>query len=114
ALPSERSARRGTGRPGPLEIEATEMAGDVDDFADEKQAGDFAALHGFGGELVGGDTAGGDFGFLVALGSCGRDRPAVRLIFQVGEGLIRPEGWSVEIEPAVGEALREQVAQLSA
>jgi len=45
------------------------MAGYVYDFADEEQTGDFAALHGFGGELAGVDAARGYFGFLEAFRS---------------------------------------------
>jgi len=35
-------------RPRPLEIEAAEVACDVDNFADEEQAGDLVALHSLG------------------------------------------------------------------
>ena len=73
-----------------MKIEAPEVAGDVDDFANEKEAGDFTALHGFGREFVGIDAAGGDFGFLVALGARGKDGPGVCLFFEISEGLIRP------------------------
>src|SRR5208282_3852885 len=108
----QRPARGGAGRPRPLKVEAAQVAGNVYDFADKKQAWDLAALHGFGGELVGVDSAGGDFGFRVAFGSCGRDRPGVRLIFQVGKRLIGPRSRSVEIDPAVSEALRKDASEL--
>src|SRR5260370_65380 len=45
---SQSSSGGGAGGPGPLKIEAAEMTGYVDDFADEEQARDFAALHCFG------------------------------------------------------------------
>jgi hypothetical protein len=60
-----------------LEVEAAEVAGDVNDFADEEEAGDEGGFHGFTGEFAGVDAAGGDFGFFVAFGGSGRDRPGV-------------------------------------
>ena len=39
--------------PSPLEVEAAELSGDVDDFADEVQAGGAATFHRFRGQLVG-------------------------------------------------------------
>ena len=65
------AAGGGAGGPGPLEVEAAQVAGDVDNFADEEEAGDFARFHGFAGEFVGVDAAGGDFGFFVAFGAGG-------------------------------------------
>ena len=38
---------RMAGGPGPLEVEAAEVAGDVDGLADEIEAGDGAGFHGF-------------------------------------------------------------------
>lgn len=38
------SCRKSRG-PGPLEVEAAEVAGDVDDFADEIEAGHVAGFH---------------------------------------------------------------------
>jgi hypothetical protein len=60
-----------------LEVEAAEMAGDIDDFTDEEQAWDETRLHGFTGEFAGVDAACGDFGFFVALCRRGRDRPGM-------------------------------------
>ena len=81
----QRSSRRCARGPGPLEVEAAEVAGDVDDFADEEQAGNFAAFHGFGGEFVGVDAAAGDFGFFVAFGACGHEAPGMHLLLEIGE-----------------------------
>ena len=67
----QRSSRRGAGGPCPLKIKAAEMAGYVDDFADEEQATDLAAFHGLGGEFIRVYAAGGDFGFVIAFGSGG-------------------------------------------
>ena len=53
------------------------MAGDVDDFADEKETGDQTRLHGFAGEFASVYTAGGDFGFFVALGASWDKSPIV-------------------------------------
>ena len=44
-LDSNSSARRCARRPSPLEVMATEMAGDVDDFADEKQSSHSSTFH---------------------------------------------------------------------
>ena len=100
------------GGPGPLEVVAAEPAGDVDDFADEEEAGDDAALQGAGVERVGVDAAGGDFGFVVALGAGGREAPGVELAFHFGEGGVGQTaglgvggmGSGVEGAPAIGHA----------
>ncbi len=78
------------------------MPGYVHDFTDEIQAGDFAALHGLGGKLVGVHPAGGDFGFVVAVGVFWGDDPVVRLAFQFSERVVGPGRRRVQIEPAVG------------
>ena len=87
------------------------MAGDVDDFSDEVEAWHFAALHGFGGELVGIDAAGGDLSFFVSFGSCGSDLPRVQLLFEIVETLIRVRRWRMQFEPALGEAIRQERAR---
>ena len=100
------------GGPGPLEVVAAEPAGDVDDFADEEEAGDDAALQGAGVERVGVDAAGGDFGFVVAFGAGGREAPGVELAFHFGEGGVGQTaglgvggmGSGVEGAPAIGHA----------
>src|SRR5580700_5394500 len=88
------------------------MAGHVDDFSDEEQAGNFAGLHGFGGEFVGVDAACGYFGFFVTFGACWCDRPLVHLLLEGSEGGVCPGSWGVRVEPAVGEALRQKLSQL--
>ncbi len=98
------------GGPGPLEVIAAEPAGDVDDFADEVEAGDDAALQGAGVEGVGVDSADGDLGLGVAFGAGGCDTPIVQAAFDieergVGEGAgfgFRGVGAGVERAPAVG------------
>jgi len=92
-----------------LKIEAAEVAGDVDDFADEVQARDFSRFHGFAGEFTGVDAAGSDFGFGVAFGACGEDWKGVESFFESGERGVGPRGRSVESEPARGEAFWEEV-----
>jgi len=88
-----------------LEIETAEVTGDVDDFADEEEAGNFAGFQGFAGEFGGVDAAGGDFGFGVAFGAGGEDGPVVELALEFFEGGIG-KGWRrVEVEPANGEAI---------
>ena len=61
------------------------MTGDVDDFADEEQAGNFAAFHGFGEEFIGVDAAAGDFGFFEAFGACGDTVQACSLVLEIGQ-----------------------------
>ena len=82
---SQRASGGGTGGPGPLEIVAAEMAGDVDDFADEVEAWDLAGFHGFGVEFVGINASGGDFSLFEAFGAGGVDGPGVELFFEIGE-----------------------------
>src|SRR5690606_9452330 len=59
------------GGPGPLEVVAAEPAGDVDDFADEVQAGHVPGLHRRRRQAVGIHAAEGDFRGAVALGAAG-------------------------------------------
>ena len=97
-----------------MEVETAEVAGDVDDFADEKEAGDFAGFHGFAGEFGGVYTAGGDFGFFVAFGAGGDDGPVVELAFEFFEGGIGERGRRVEVEPADGEAIGQEALESGA
>ena len=110
----QRSAGRRPGSPRPLEIEATEMAGHVDDFADEKQAGHFSALHGLGGKFVGINAADCDFGFFVAFRAGRRNRPRMRLLLESSESGIRPCGGCVQFEPAIGQTVRQNLSELRA
>src|SRR5271165_4931842 len=61
------------------------MASDIDDFADEEEAGDAAGFHGFARELARVHSAGGDFGFFVAFGGGGDESPGVELLFESSE-----------------------------
>jgi hypothetical protein len=54
-----------TGCPGPLEVEAAKLAGNVDHFPDKEKAGHFLCFHGFCGKFAGIDSASGDFRFSV-------------------------------------------------
>jgi hypothetical protein len=107
----EGAAGSGGGGPGPLEIEAAEVAGDVDDFADEEEAWDFAGFHGFAGEVGGVDAAGGDFGFFVAFGAGGADGPGVQFRFERVESDVGPSFWRMELEPAFGQAVGEEFVE---
>lgn len=69
-----------------MEVVASQPSGDVDYFADEVEAGNSAALHGPGVECGGVDSAGGDFGFVVAFGAGGKDAPCVEFALHLGEG----------------------------
>ena len=66
------------------------MAGDIHYFANKEETGDFAGFHGFAGKFVGVHTDGGRFGF---------SYPFVNLTLESFERLIRPIGWSVQVEP---------------
>ena len=87
-----------------MEVVTAKPSGDVDDFSDEVEAGDFLALHGAGIELGGVDAAGSDLGFFVAFGASGCDAPGVELLLHDGEGGVGPVGRLVEFDPAFGEA----------
>ena len=75
--------------PRPLKVKAAKLAGHIHDFADKKQARNFAALHSFGREFVGVDSASGYLGFLVALGSGRDDQPGMRLTLECGQRIVR-------------------------
>ena len=91
-----------------MEVEAAEVAGDVDDFADEEEAGDATGFHGFAGEFASVHAAARNFRFFVAFGEGGGDLPRVKLPFESGEGGIRVGARGVEFQPTCGEALREK------
>jgi hypothetical protein len=86
------------------------MAGDVYNLADKEQAGYFPALHGLSGEFVGVDSPSSDLSLLIAFGGGRRDRPPVNLAFELGESCIRPLGWHVKFEPAIGETAGKKLA----
>ena len=91
------STTGGGGRgPGPLKIEAAEVAGDVDNLTDEEEAGNETRFHGFAGEFVGVHAAGGDFGFFVAFRASRNKCPIVKLLFESSEGGIGVVGRGVE------------------
>lgn len=86
----DRLPRAEPGCPGPLEVEAAEVAGDIDDFTDEVKARHSAAFHAFGGEFVCVHAAGGDFGFGVTFIALRSDRPVVCLALEFREGMVCP------------------------
>jgi hypothetical protein len=96
------AAGSGTGGPSPLKVETAEMAGDIHNFADKEEAGNFAGFHGFAGKFIGVHTTGGDFGFLITFSTRRSDDPFMDLTLEILERLLGPIGWSVEIEPAGG------------
>ena len=63
--------------PGPLEVIAAEVAGDVDDFSNKVKAGRFAGFEGLGGKFAGIHAAERDFGFFVADRSARADAPVM-------------------------------------
>ena len=98
-----RAAGGGARGPGPLEVESAEVAGDVDDFADEVEAGHAAALHGLCGKRAGADAACGNFGFVVALGAAGREGEGVQPAFQFIKCVIRPAFGRGDFAEPVGQ-----------
>jgi len=103
------------GCPGPLEIEAPQPAGDVEDLSDEIKPGYLAGLEGLGGQFTGVDPAPRDFGFAVALGPAGLDLP---LMEDAGEGHGVPLGnlpdgavVPVQIQETVGQAFGQVLSQ---
>src|SRR5512140_2201734 len=76
--------------PGPLEVEAAEVAGHVHHLADKVESRDGAAPHGLGVELGGVDAAGGDLGLFVSFGALGDDVPGVRAMLQRIEVRVGP------------------------
>jgi hypothetical protein len=94
--------------PGPLEVIAAEPACNVDDLADEMEAGDDFRFEGASVELGGVNAAGCNLGFAVAFGTGGGEGPGVEVLLEgckacVGEADVVP----AECEPALGDALRE-------
>ncbi len=77
------------GGPCPLEIVATEPAGDVDHLADEVEARDAPRFERAWVEFGGGDPAGGDLGFGVTLGSGRGDAPGMKRLLERGDGGVR-------------------------
>src|SRR5690349_15422749 len=69
--------RRVSGSPSPLKIEAAQLAGDADCFADEIKTGNPLRLHGLGGQVRRIDSAGRHFRFLIAFGSGGHELPSM-------------------------------------
>src|SRR4051794_38757700 len=63
---SRSAAGEEAGGPGPLEVEATDAAVAIEDFAGEVEVGRLARLHGAVVDLAQGDAAGGDFGVVPA------------------------------------------------
>ena len=98
-------------RPGPLKVESAEVPGHVHDFADEKQARHFAALHRLRGQLIGADAARGDLGFLKAFRARGGDLPLVRAALQIFKAGVRPLRRRVQVEPTVGQPLGHDGAE---
>src|SRR5579884_2381481 len=66
--------------PRPLEVEATEMPGDIDDFSDEVQSRNLARFHGFCRQFVGVDASRGDLCLVVTFGAGRCDRPAMQCV----------------------------------
>src|ERR1039458_4012072 len=99
--PHQARAAQNTPPPPPLEVEAAELAGDVDHFSDEKKAGHFSGCHGLGRKFAGIDAARGDFRFSVTLSSFRLDFPCVQLTFGVSEGAIGVARQRIRFQPAI-------------
>src|SRR5688572_4882433 len=102
-------------RPCPLEVVTAQPSGDVDDFADEKKARDFAGFHGFGGKLGSVDSSECDFGFRVAFGSGWNERPRSQHFYDRIELrlLVMDERFlrCVLLAPSFGKSLGPELAE---
>ena len=91
------------------------MAGDVDHFADEVQAGLVASFQCFRGKLARIDPAQRDFGFFIADCTARPDAPVVQALRDFSQpGSAEPFHWLVLVvnfHPALGEALRQEFAE---
>ncbi len=103
----EGAPRSRAGGPGPLEIEAAEMPGDVDHFSDEIEPRNVAALHGPRAQLRCVDSARGDLGLFVAFGSRRIDGPAVESGLCAGEALVGPCSRRLYRQPAICQSMRK-------
>src|SRR3712207_2242070 len=89
------------GSPGPLEIEAAKVAGNVNHFTDPEQARHFSTLHCLSRELIRVDAARGDLGFRVAFRSGRNHLPRMRSAFHLGQRRVRPAEGCVYLYPAI-------------
>ncbi len=85
---SEGVSRRKSRCPGPLEVEAAEVAGDVEDFADEIEARYVAGFHRFRRKVLRIDAACGDFRRAETLRPLRFDAPAIHLLAKRTEALV--------------------------
>ena len=87
------------------------MAGYVHHFADEKQTWNSAALHGLGGKFAGIDSSRGDFSLFVTFGARGMDFPTMSATVQFGESSIVECRRRIELQPAIGQAIGQKLAE---
>src|SRR3981081_3654098 len=100
---------REAGGPGPLEIEATEMTSDVDNFADEEKSRHFCGFHRFAREFGSINASRSDFGLFVTFRG-GRDNfPCMDLFFEGCERGVCPGFWRVKFQPAGGKPFGEKL-----
>jgi len=78
------------GGPGPLKVEAAEMAGDVDGFSYEEEAGYGSRFHGSGVEPRGIDAACCDFRFFKSFCAGGVEGPVMQSAVGRFEDRVRP------------------------
>lgn len=103
-----------------MEVEASEVAGDVDDFADEEEAGDVFRFHGLGGEAAGVDSASRDFGLVADFGAAGAPQgflsvPGLRRAFGADDGkpTRTPAAWMMALAFALVPSPVLDVGQFS-
>lgn len=101
----QRSASCSGGGPGPLKVEAPEVTGDINDFADKEQTRHFAGFHGFAGEFAGVHAAGSDFGFFVTFSAGRGERPRMELPFESANGRVCIAARRMEFKPARGDTI---------
>src|SRR5215472_5994771 len=99
--------------PRPLEVESANVAGHIDNFADEEQARNLARLHRFGRKFVGIDTTRSHLGLLEAFGSFRCDGPRMQSLLKIAQPRICPRGGRMKLCPPVREAGRKNFSQLA-
>ena len=88
-----------------MEVETAQVASDVDDFANEVEAGDVAGFQGAGLQVGGVDAAGGYFGFGEAFCAGGVDGPVVQILLAGFERGVGPADGGCDLAYMLGQTL---------
>ena len=106
---SQSPARRRARGPGPLKVESAEMAGDIDDFADKEEAGNLAASPSSSQTVRWYRRHRRSLRLSRSLRYRQERRSTRAVCFSNGRRARHSSRkWSMQLEPAVGEALRQR------